>query len=376
MSNGILSQEEIDALLKTQNLNLDSTTDDISLSVMDKDVLGEIGNISMGNAATTLSLLVNRKVKIDTPKIELTTKEKLKNEYSKPFVAIEVNYTSGLEGINLLIIKKEDALRIVDLMMGGKGENIDGDLDTLQLSAIGEAMNQMMGSAATSMSEMLGTRIDISPPSVEVADLTSGQLDHNTIIQQDFFIKVSFNMEIEGVTKSGLMQLIPITFAQRLIKKMLAFEQQTEDDLSGYSDYQPLSASDDEGAYDQQLAMNAGSRYQEPQKQPKEKVAVQPVQFAPLTPSLGPVERSNMGLIMDVPLQVTVELGRTRKLIREILELSHGSIVELDKLAGEPVDILVNGKLIAKGEVVVIDENFGVRVTDIISPIERVNNLQ
>lgn len=374
MSNGILSQEEIDALLNVQSPNVDHE-DDNSLSAMDKDILGEIGNISMGNASTTLSLLVNRKVKIDTPKIEITTIEKLKAEYPKPFVAIEVKYTSGLEGANILIIKQEDALRIVDLMMGGTGESTEGELGELHLSAVGEAMNQMMGSAATSMSEMLSKRIDISPPDVDLADLNSGQFDNNSVLQQEYFIKVSFNMEIEGITKSELMQLIPISFARKLIKSITHSEQSAQEDLPDYS-YPESTPPVNEQSYSDQYESSPGREYRDPSKQQNRQVAVQPVQFAPLTPDLGSVEKSNIGLIMDVPLQVTVELGRTRKIIKEILELSHGSIIELDKLAGEPVDILVNGKLIAKGEVVVIDENFGVRVTDIISPIERVNNLQ
>jgi flagellar motor switch protein FliN/FliY len=374
LSNGILSQEEIDALLNVQSPNVDHE-DDNSLSAMDKDILGEIGNISMGNASTTLSLLVNRKVKIDTPKIEITTIEKLKAEYPKPFVAIEVKYTSGLEGANILIIKQEDALRIVDLMMGGTGESTEGELGELHLSAVGEAMNQMMGSAATSMSEMLSKRIDISPPDVDLADLNSGQFDNNSVLQQEYFIKVSFNMEIEGITKSELMQLIPISFARKLIKSITHSEQSAQEDLPDYS-YPESTPPVNEQSYSDQYESSPGREYRDPSKQQNRQVAVQPVQFAPLTPDLGSVEKSNIGLIMDVPLQVTVELGRTRKIIKEILELSHGSIIELDKLAGEPVDILVNGKLIAKGEVVVIDENFGVRVTDIISPIERVNNLQ
>jgi len=371
LNNGILSQEEIDALLKAQNLNVETEEDEF-LSEMDKDILGEVGNISMGNASTTLSMLVNRKVKIDTPKIEIVSKEKLKNEYPKPFVAVEVQYTKGLEGANLLIIKKEDALRIVDLMMGGNGEVSDGELTELHISAIGEAMNQMMGAAATSMSEMLKTRIDISPPTVEMADLQSGQLDDNAVLQQTHFIKIAFQMEIMGLVKSELMQLVPFSFARKLIKDMTSYSEMEEDNLVQES-------------HDQKVALNNKSDFissgregeRKGMSKPLEKqVEVQPVQFAPLSPSSGSIEKSNLDLIMDVPLQVTVELGRTQKLIKDILELGHGSILELDKLAGEPVDILINGKLIAKGEVVVIDENFGVRVTDIVSPIERVNSLQ
>ncbi|MPM31869.1 hypothetical protein SDC9_78426 [bioreactor metagenome] len=376
MNDGFLSQEEIDALLRGEPVTSSPAAE---LTDMENDALGEIGNISMGSAATTLSILLGRRVSITTPRVSLTTLKEIQNEYPLPYLVIEVGYTHGIMGTNLLAIREMDALIIADLMMGGDGTNPPTELNNeLYMSAVGEAMNQMMGSVATSMSTVFKKKIDISPPRVNLIDFASESTITNTASLDDSIVKVAFRMEVEDLIDSEIMQILPINVAKDMVESLISAVQPPQQQppvqappksapqAVAAPSLQPSSAS---AGYTPQVAAP-------PRQQPAHNVAVQPVQFAPLQQSPVAMGDTNIGLIMDVPLQVTVELGRTKKLIRDILELSPGSVVELDKLAGEPVDILVNGKLIAKGEVVVIDENFGVRITDIISPLERASNLQ
>lgn len=370
MSEGFLSQDEIDALLKGSEATSSSPAPD--LSDIEKDALGEIGNISMGSAATTLSVLLGRRVSITTPRVSVSNLEDIKGQYPLPYLVIEVGYTHGILGTNVLAIREQDALIIADLMMGGDGTNPPTELNELYMSAVSEAMNQMMGGVATSMSTMFRKKVDISPPSVNLIDFAVASSITNAVGTNDDIVRVAFRMEVEDLIDSEIMQILPIDVAKEMVDSLInAVEPVNAPPAAQAASKVAASSSTQVQApkVQQQVAMPV-------QQQPVQHVNVQPVQFAPLMPGTMPTTDTNIDLIMDVPLQVTVELGRTRKLIRDILELAPGSVVELDKLAGEPVDILVNGKLIAKGEVVVIDENFGVRITDIISPLERTYNLQ
>lgn len=368
MSEGFLSQDEIDALLKGEAT---SSSPIPELSAIEQDALGEIGNISMGSAATTLSVLLGRRVSITTPRVSVSNLEEIKGQYPLPYLVIEVGYTHGIIGTNVLAIREQDALIIADLMMGGDGLNPPTELNELYMSAVSEAMNQMMGGVATSMSTMFRKKIDISPPSVNLIDFAVAASITNAVGTNDNIVRVAFRMEVEDLIDSEIMQILPIDVAKEMVDSLMNAVQPA----AAPSAQQPTKTAERPQAQavkaQQQVAATAATKQQFAQP-----VNVQPVQFAPLVQGMMPVTDTNIDLIMDVPLQVTVELGRTRKLIRDILELAPGSVVELDKLAGEPVDILVNGKLIAKGEVVVIDENFGVRITDIVSPLERTYNLQ
>ncbi len=364
MTEGFLSQDEIDALLRGDAA---SSSPIPELSAIEQDALGEIGNISMGSAATTLSVLLGRRVSITTPRVSVSNLEEIKGQYPLPYLVIEVGYTHGILGTNVLAIREQDALIIADLMMGGDGLNPPTELNELYMSAVSEAMNQMMGGVATSMSTMFRKKIDISPPSVNLIDFAVASSITNAVAKNDNIVRVAFRMEVEDLIDSEIMQILPIDVAKEMVDSLM-------------NAVQPATSTQPPKAADAPKAQAAKAQQQVAAAAPKlqmvQPVNVQPVQFAPLVQGVIPVTDTNIDLIMDVPLQVTVELGRTRKLIRDILELAPGSVVELDKLAGEPVDILVNGKLIAKGEVVVIDENFGVRITDIISPLERTHNLQ
>lgn len=381
---GMLSQEEINALLgemQSDGLEEDSSGGVGSgvelLTDAEKDAVGEIANISMGTAATTLSMLVNDVVSITTPQVSYSTIERVASSYERPCVFIHISYIEGLDGSNVLLLKDEDVKVITDLMMGGDGTNVTDELTEMHLSAIGEAMNQMMGSAATSLSSMLNKKVDISPPVASQYDINADVLsDEMKVLSSDTLVKVSFKMEIGTLVNSEIMQMFPVSFAREMVE---SFKKVSRDDLTGNSG---TVESGSKQAAPQQSTVNTGATQQQQQHQdmmgstPQQMAMpvnqapvqnVQPVQFqnfAPVNTSF--VQPENIDLIMDVPLEVTVELGRANKSIKEILDFSPGTIVELDKLAGEPVDVLVNGKLVARGEVVVIEESFGIRVTEIV----------
>lgn len=373
---GMLSQEEINALLNGMGSDGEDTVDTEQLTEEEKDAIGEISNISMGTAATTLFSLVNQRVVITTPVVEYATWEDIVNSYDKPCVFIQIYYEDGLDGNNILILKEKDVKVITDLMMGGDGTNIEGELSDLHLSAISEAMNQMMGSAATSISSMLEKRVNITPPTATIVDMDETVSGENIAeFLHGSFVKVSFNMVIGDLVDSVLMQLYPFDFARNLYQEFISanfidIEDEVTSAKKAKSQESPKSASEaPQQEQDMQgLMPNMNQQVQQMQYMPPaQDINVQQAQFAPFTPMASHVvQPENIDLLMDVPLEVTVELGRTSKSIKEILDFAPGTIIELNRLAGEPIDVLVNGKFVAKGEVVVMEEAFGIRVTDII----------
>ncbi len=386
MNDGILSQEEIDALLRGQSQSEPAQLDQsVEMTDIEEDTLGEIGNICMGTSATTLSTLLGKKVSITTPRIRYTSRHELSSDYPLPYVVIEVEYSDGLKGSNILVVKKEDASIIADLMMGGSGQVID--LDDMSLSAVSEAMNQMMGSATTSMSSMFDHRININPPRVSMVDFAEDE-SMGVLFNEEYdnLVKISFKMVIENLLDSEIMQLIPFTYAKEMANTLMNTIPDSDPETSiaesmvrppKQEEIQPdTPASAVE--WDEPLAWESTSgvetSHQDAVK--KEQVPVRPVQFSGLDETTTRPEIRNIDIILDVPLDISVELGKNKMSIKEILELGPGSIIQLDKLAGEPVDLLVNGKLIAKGEVVVIDENYGIRISAIVSPMDRVTKLQ
>ena len=502
---GMLSQDEINALLQGMDLSdtadsgaspetpQDSSSaentdnayvkdvaptvgDEEGLTDVEKDAIGEVANISMGSSATTLYSLVNRKVNITTPVVTLATWKTLLDSYEKPCVFIQIKYTQGLDGTNILVLKEHDVKVITDLMMGGDGTNTEGELGELHLSAISEAMNQMMGSAATSLSTLLQTVIDISPPESSLFDLTEVK-DGKEIspFLGGTFVKISFRMQIDDLVDSTIMQLYPIDFARKLVETFINTQMANIDEVTEKKPAQPENDTDTTEQIpapgtDNQTQMNntnlngmnqmgnmgmndmnqmnnmgmngmnqmgnmgmngmnqmgnmgmngmnqmgnmgmngmnqmgnmgmngmnqmgnmgmngmnqmgnmgmngmnqMGNMGMNSMNQmgmmgmPGQNVNVQPAQFQSFSnDNMGTTGQENIGLIKDVPLEVTVELGRTTKSISDILDFSPGTIIELDRIAGEPIDVLVNGKFVAKGEVVVIEESFGVRITEII----------
>ena len=392
MSDGVLSQDQINALLAGGIPEDSAGSGDAAetLTADEKDTIGEISNISMGTAATTLFSLVNRKVEISTPKVTDGTWEEIVSMYEKPCVFIRIAYTVGLDGSNILVLRENDVKIITDLMMGGDGSNTDGELGELHLSAISEAMNQMMGSSATSLSSMLNKTIDISPPQADLIDLHE-EVDGSVIdtFLQSRFVKISFRMQIGDLIDSEIMQLYPYSFAKDMCKGITST---MEDDIGATMDDigkkeaaaaapqpaaapppapapapQPAAAPMGQPMMQQPMAAPMGQPMMMDPSMYGQPVNVQAAQFSPF---VGVYDNSyqpeNIDLIMDVPLEVTVELGRTKKSIQDILDFAPGTIIELNKIAGEAIDVLVNGKYVAKGEVVVIEESFGVRITEIV----------
>jgi flagellar motor switch protein FliN len=439
-----LSQEEIDALLRQSAESSEPDSFDASpyspmlnemLTEIERDALGEIGNITFGSAATALSTLLGRKVEITTPNVTVIPKDQLSSEYPKPHVAVHVNYVDGFQGVNMLVIKTTDAQIIADLMLGGDGKpNEAEELNEIHISAVQEAMNQMMGSSATSMSTIFNRFVNISPPGIDILDFHEG-VDPR-FGMEEALIQIKFRLIIGDLIDSNIMQLLPVAFGKELVSSLMGGDpqpaaptpaaQQKTAPASAAPTPPPAAKPAEPPApapaasvppaqqmppaypqapypqpdmYQQPYPYQQAGPYQQPNPYYQQQMPplppnpyppqpahygqstaprnVQHAQFSDLGGNGGIVpEAPNLNLLLDIPLRVTVELGRTQRLIKDILELSQGSIIELDKLAGEPVDILVNNKLIAKGEVVVIDENFGVRVTDIVSQWDRIQKLQ
>ncbi|AOZ96461.1 flagellar motor switch phosphatase FliY [Butyrivibrio hungatei] len=408
---GMLSQDEINALLAGMDTSAGGDTpadapadgggdaapaeaavstppvgggaiDESLLTDSEKDAIGEVANISMGSSATTLYSLVNQKVNITTPQVELANWENVINNYERPCVFIQIKYTVGLDGTNILILKEHDVMVITDLMMGGDGTNTDGEIGELQLSAISEAMNQMMGAAATSLSTMINQKVDISPPQATVLDMINDDPSDIAEFLTGTFVKISFKMQVGELVDSTLMQLYPIDFAKTLKDTVIAADESSQEAAPAAApapEPAPAPAPQPQMAPQMDPSMMQGQPMPQmgmPQMQmampqmmapQMMNMNIQPAQFQNFSGGTTIMAGGeNIGIIKDVPLEVTVELGRTAKPISDILDFAPGTIIELDKVAGEPVDVLVNGKFVAKGEVVVIEESFGVRVTEIV----------
>ena len=342
MSKNKLSKKE-----KNKQEANDEKKEEVQFDSIKSDIMGEVGNISMSTAATALSQILNHKVDITTPRVSVTSLQKISDEAVVPKVVSSIEFSRGLVGNNLLMMNIQDASTIAHLMMGNEDkigqENIE--FTELELSAVGEAMNQMIGSASTSLSTLLNKGIDISPPSVKVwSKEESLAIDEGSL--KDPVCKISFDMSVEGYIESEIMQVFNMSIVNDIVATMLGDDIE-EDCLEKEEEKQEV------------------------------KIQVQEPVFPEL--QIGREEvmlPRNLDLIMDVPLDFNVVLGKSRKTIKEILSFSNGSIVELDRLADEPLEIYVNGKLIAHGEVVVINENFGIRITNILTKEERVKNLR
>lgn len=436
MFNKLLKQEEIDALLNAQvepaleepfgetgiKAGLDQTAvekelpppalvetgrEEIrgvspglkTLKNHEMDALGEVGNICMGSAATTLSMLLNQKVSITSPRITVTTLEELFQGFDIPHMTIYVSFTEGLSGYNLLITKLQDAAVLADLMMGGDGTNITEELNEISESAASEAMNQMIGSASTAMATMFGRTVNISPPETRIY-YSAEELNPPVISQEGAVVVVWFKMTIGTIMDTQIMQVMSLETAREQAGLILG---QLSGDFS--EEQQPLPPEAPPpgppvSEYDAGVE-TTGEFAEEPGQIHSDPASVRPASppaqqdetparelrygKAPVHPDppdemryaadLPHIDQRRIGMILDIPLKVTVVLGRTRWPIKDILGLSPGSVVELQSLVDDPVEVLVNGALVARGEVVVVNENFGVRITDIIGPEDRLKSL-
>lgn len=378
-----ISQDEINALFANAGGGDAGASSDggttgaasgASLTDSDRDVLGEVGNISMGSAATTLSSLLNEKVNITTPTVkEGSTLKELLGGADK-YVAIDIKYKTGLDGSFMLLMKEQD-VKIVASMMMGQGPNVEAgsELDDMSLSAIAEAMNQMVGTSCTSMSQVFSSTVDINPPSVEKIDISQSKVVAGVDIESEDYVTVEFDLTVGDILASKMVQILPRPVAKQLIDKLTGAngggEEKKEEAPAPEAAPAPAPAA---APAPEAAPAQAAAPVQVSAPAPAPVSNASSVQFETLVAERVEGVKEQISLIQDVPLEVVVELGRTNKSIKEILEFSPGVVIELNKMAGEPIDILINNKFIAKGEVVVIDENFGIRITEIIDVKKRI----
>ncbi len=380
MSDGSLSQDEIDALLQgTDNIEMETAEAPASpLGDNEKSVFQGLLEESAESQASNLSILTGKSVTIGKPEVSLAGGEAIVGELPDEVVEVKIDYNDGIVGDHSYIFPVEIASTIAGLMMGQEG----GELDEAALSAVSEAVSQMTGSETTSIGNKTGKTIKTTPP--DIKRIPKAQV---RFPQGDNVVKVAYPVSIEGTSPATVYELFSLALVKEIVSLASgstgASQEQGAEGMQGMFG-QPAAQPQQPNIFGGQPAAGGGMQqtFGQPvggfggMQQATPPPNVQPVQFANLQSSATtPVEQGNIGLLMDVYMEVTVELGRTKKLIKEILGIGEGTIIELDKLAGEPVDILVNHKLIAKGEVVVIDENFGVRVTEIVSPLERMSDL-
>ncbi len=377
----------------------------VEFTDLHKDAIGEILNISMGSAATAVSEMLSAKVWITTPRVEVKTAREMEYHKLEPAVCIKIQYVKGLSGANIMVWKQDDVQLILNQLMGQPLEvSPDFEFDELNISAVSEVMNQMMGASATALSNFLGFTIDISTPQAIIMDEVSSNLDVTEFEPDDQVVAVNFDLEIDGVIKSEFASVMSIDLAKTITAKMMGEDAGPMDEAAPAPEPAPAPASAaapapaqaapapqtaptagmpaaDPAAMGQMPGYGAqmpypyppypmppqgGYGYPMPQGAP---INVQNAQFQSFDePSvkLTGEQKDNLNLLMDVPLQISVEIGSARRKVRDILEFAQGSIIELERQAGAPVDIVVNGNLIAKGDVVVIDDNFAVRITEII----------
>ncbi|MCL2070725.1 MAG: flagellar motor switch phosphatase FliY [Oscillospiraceae bacterium] len=373
-----------------------------------KDAIGEIMNIGMGSAATAASELLNAKVWITTPTVSVLQASTMKREELEPAICVKIVYTKGISGSNLMILKQNDVQMILNQLMGQPLELLpDFEFDELNISAVSEVMNQMMGSCSTALSKFLDMNIDISTPVphiMEQINLTQLQ----DFEPEDMVVAVNFNLTIEDVINSEFVSVMSVALAQELSNRLIdlntpqaepepvaapAPAQQSQQMpqatnqmpqgqpmMQGMPPMQGVPPSYPPPGYPPQGYPPQGVQqgmvmppygYQQyggypMQMQPINVQNAQFHQFENFDVNLTEDQRDNLQLLMGVPLQISVEIGTARKRVKEILGFTPGTIIELERQAGAPVDIVVNGNLIARGDVVVIDDNFAVRITEII----------
>jgi len=418
VENKMLSQEEIDAVLNAsvgggpaetadepgsipveqtvtelaQDENTDLSADSDVLDQSEMDALGEIGNISMGSASTTLSELLRQKVSITSPKVNIISQETLYESFQVPYIVIQVEFKSGLVGFNILVIRLKDAMVMSNLMMGGEGQVETDEISEIEISAASEAMNQMIGTASTSLATLFGRPVNISPPITTV--LNNEDRSKFTLPIGDKVVVVSFALKIGDLVDTEIMQVLSISTAKReaalLWHNLMGTPLEGEDseEQPSFVEVEEEESSEiwpSEEVWPEIEPPGAGELLQTPIQEPA--AAIQRSGYSPAPsqavpaqtlsfPGLSQAEQRKMELLLEVPLKISVILGRTKKPIKEVLNLTPGAIVELTSLVDEPVEVLVNGTLVARGEVVVVNENFGVRVISIISPEERLKQLR
>ena len=391
----------------------------VKLSAMEIDAIGEILNISLGASATAVSIMLDARVDITTPKVSVQARDEFEFSNIKPAICVEITYVEGLEGKNIMLLKRQDVKAIIEMLMGMEIPDEEFVMDEMNISAICEVMNQMMGASATALSELLSMPVNISTPKPHEVDSVE-QFKEEFFADEEEMVVIHFDLKIEDKMESEFLNVMPIKLAKRLVSGFLADMGATPETEAAPApqETQPGSASASEAAAPapeaqpaaavptptpqpqasaaapttqapvQQATMDSGvvnnmmqmmdmmrqsmeMQQQMIQQQMEQNHAPRrlKVHSAPKPNLSGDAEQNpdeNLDLIMDVPMEVSVEIGRTQKYVKDILDLNKGSLVVLDKLAGDQVDLYVNGQCIAKGDVVVVDDNFGIRITEIL----------
>ena len=362
-----------------------------TLSNMEIDAIGEILNISLGTSATSVSELLGQPVKITTPKVKVMKTKNFNIKTYEPAIGVEINYVKGLDGQNILILKESDVKVIVGLLLQTDFSDREFVMDEMNIGAICEVMNQMMGASATALSQFLNRAISISPPNSFSIDNTE-QFKNKYFPKDEDIVAVYFNLMIGKLVNSQFINVMRTGLAKELISNFglesmapasapvpPAAPAPAPDPKPASAPAAPTAAAAPEPGPKPASAPAAPPAAASPAPGPEPasapaggyrvRGAVYPA-FDPPKKKLSQGETSNLGMILSVPLQITVEIGRTTKQIKEILDFSEGTIVELDRPAGSKVDVYVNGKAIAKGDVVVVDDNYGVRITEILNNSE------
>ena len=375
--------------------------ENIIISDMEKDALGEIMNISMGSAATAASELLNAKVWITTPMVEVDVLSNIHTEKLEPAVCVKIEYIKGISGSNLMVWRQDDVQLILNQLMGMPlVVTPDFEFDELNVSAVSEVMNQMMGSSATALSDFLGVSVDISTPTPYIMDKIS-LAELQDFDPDETVVAINFDLTIDGVIQSEFKSVMSVELAKEIAGKVLG-----EATAAAAPEPEPAPAAAPQPMAQPQMPQQPMMQQpmqqpQMPQQMPMQQPMAQPQMppeaaygyppygygyppygypapqpmniqnaqlhsFEPADLNLSGSQKDNLQLLMDVPLQISVEIGSARRKVKDILEFTQGTIIELERQAGAPVDIIVNGNLIAKGDVVVIDDNFAVRITEII----------
>lgn len=331
---------------------------------MEIDAIGEILNISMGASATTISTMLDKRVVITTPKVNVMQAIDFQFDSFEPAVAVEINYIEGLIGTNMMILKKTDVRAIVGLLLQTEITDESFELDEISNSAICEVMNQMMGSSSTAMAELLNRPVNISTP-ISFPIESSASFKAKYYKAETPIVAVCFHLSIEGVVESEFISVLSVDLCRELIRSF---------DESGFEEIEEEAVKETLNKPKPEIEPKTqGTKISGKFSDPKARYDVQKVEvrhFDNQQTNLSEEQSSNLQLIMSVPLQITVEIGRTKKQIKDILTFSPGSIIELDKQAGAHVDIFVNGQRVAKGDVVVVEEYYGVRISEIVSNSE------
>ena len=363
MSDGSLSQDEIDALLQGNSMDFEEApaVDESGLSAKARMDFTSFLNDTVSSKEANLGGMVGESLTLKAPSIEVIKSSDLGSGFDGSLVEIKMDYSEGITGAHSYIFDEAFASVIAGKMMGQS----DVELNEAALSALEEAANTIAGSSSTSIGELVGATVMNAPGQTGI--MSGSELT----FASDYILKATFPVEVAGSDASNMVELFDINMVREIASHIGGFSEpdpMASMGLGGGADMMGMSGMQSQNGGQMGMGQMGGQGF-------NNQANVQSVQFPNLTPQLSAGEQGNIGLLMDVYMEMTVELGRTKRLIKDILGMGEGTIIELDKLAGEPVDILVNHKLIAKGEVVVIDENFGVRVTEIISPMDRVSEI-